>query len=57
MVYNICSLSADAKQGAFSARPRLHKVETQGPTGFTGRWGCFFVVPGAVLNLFARHLE
>lgn len=57
MVENICSLSVDAKQVVFSARPRLHKVVTQGPTGLTGRWGYFFVVLGAVTNVFAPHLE
>ena len=57
MVYNICSLSVDAKQVAFSARSRFHKAVTQGFTGLTGRWGYFFVVPGAVANVFAPHLE
>jgi hypothetical protein len=57
MVYNICSLSVDAKQMAFSARPRFHKVVTQGLTGLTGRWGYFFVVPATVTNVLAPHLE
>jgi hypothetical protein len=57
MVYNICSLSVDAKQVAFSARPRLHKVVIQSLTGLPGRWGYFFVVTGAVTDVFAPHLE
>jgi hypothetical protein len=57
MVENICSLSVDAKQVTSSARPRLHKVVIQGLTGLTGRWGYFFVVVGAVINVFTPHLE
>jgi hypothetical protein len=57
MVENICSLSVDAKQVVFSARPRLHKVVIQGLTGLIGRWGYFFVVLRAVINVFAPHSE
>ena len=39
MVYNMCSLSLDAKQLAFSARPMFQEVLVQGLTGRTGWWG------------------
>jgi hypothetical protein len=57
MVHNLCSLTGDAKQVVFCARPRFHRVVTQGLTGLTGRWGYFFVVLRAVINVFTPHLE
>jgi len=69
MVYNMCSLSLDAKQLAFSARPTLQEVVVQGLTGRTGRWGYFFMATGrcfwvedtarerAVTHVFTPHVE
>ena len=48
MVYNTCSLSLDAKQLAFSARPTFQEVVVQGLTGrrpvglfLCGPWSLF----------------
>jgi hypothetical protein len=45
------------EQVAFSARPRFDKLVARGLTGLTGRWGYFFVAPGAVNHVFTPHLE
>jgi hypothetical protein len=67
--HNMCSLSLDAKQLAFSARPTFQEVVVWGLTGRTGRWGCFVVATGrcswvedaarerAVTHVFTPHME
>jgi hypothetical protein len=56
MVYNICSLSLDAKQVAFSARPAFQEMVVEGLTG-RGPVRLFLCGPGAVTYVFTPHME